>query len=75
MKSSIWYVADEGKISHISQLEHTLNYGRWEEVQTFISEHGMHKSSRLFFQIAAQKRSNLKPKIKHYFSRYFRHAS
>lgn len=71
-----WYTKDNTNLSEASVLEHVLNYGNWEDVQSFIKVFGLVASAELFHQIADKPRTNLRPEIKHYFNLYFeKHAS
>lgn len=73
--SLIWYVKDQTNVTDMSILEHILNYGTWDELQEAIRILGM-KQIALMYQILVDKpRTNLKPRVKHYFDLYFSHAS
>lgn len=67
----VWYVNDPGKLSDESVLEHVLNYGDWEDVQDYIKLKGMRETARIFRATRQKKRSNYRPEIADYFSRYF----
>lgn len=75
MKASIWYIPDSKKISNQSFLEHLLNFGRWSDIQDFIKTHGKKETVRLFNEISQTQRTNLKPNIKDFFTRYFHYVS
>lgn len=66
-----WYVADPGELSDESVLEHVLNYGNWDDVQKFIELKGIEETARIFEKTREKKRSNYRPEIADYFSRYF----
>jgi hypothetical protein len=71
-----WYIKDPAKLSQSSILEHILNYGNWEDVQTFIDIKGIKQTQKLFKLGANKTRSNYFPEIKYYFQHYFaKHAS
>jgi len=66
-----WYVKDPDRLSEESVLEHVLNYGNWDDVQTFIKIKDIDETSRLFVKTISGARNNYSPSIKHYFIRYF----
>jgi len=66
-----WYVRNVESLSDESVLEHVLNYGNWEDVQTFIKIKGLKETKNLFNQTTKQKRINYPDNIKHYFDLYF----
>lgn len=66
-----WYVKDVSQLSAQSILEHVLNYGSWEDVQTFIQLYGIKQTAQLFEQLHTSTRQNLLPEINHYFRLYF----
>jgi len=68
----IWYVKDIDQLSDESIVEHTLNYGDWDDVQALIKIMGAEKIARIFNEQIKQKRTNYDDKIKNYFSLYFR---
>lgn len=67
----IWYTKDYSKLSDRVVLEAVLNYGDWEDVQSFIKIKGIEATSQLFFDLKKLKRSNFLPNIEAYFTRYF----
>lgn len=72
----VWYVKDFNKLDDESIVEHTLNYGTWDDVQKLIKIIGIKKLSRIFNKQANKARSNYRPEIKNYFQLYFaRHAA
>ncbi|PIZ65725.1 hypothetical protein CO051_06200 [Candidatus Roizmanbacteria bacterium CG_4_9_14_0_2_um_filter_39_13] len=73
--SLIWYVRKHSHISDMSILEHILNYGNWKQVQEAIKILGMKDTVQLYTSLANKRRSNLMPRVKHYFDLYFAHAS
>jgi len=66
-----WYVKSAEDLSDESVLEHVLNYGNWQDVQTFIKIKGLESTKNLFNKTLQQTRSNYKDNIKHYFNLYF----
>lgn len=66
-----WYIKNPENLSDQSVLEHVLNYGNWEDVQTFIQIMGKEKTAEIFHQSLQNKRVNYFPEIKSYFIRYF----
>lgn len=68
----VWYVKDLENLSQNSVVEHTLNYGRWEDIEELIKIMGIKKMSKIFKEQTKQKRSNYDKKIKNYFELYFK---
>ena len=68
----IWYVKDFDKLNDESIVEHTLNYGNWDDVREMIKILGIKKTAIIFKKESSQKRCNLRPEIKNYFQLYFR---
>ena len=66
-----WYVKDPANLSEESVLEHVLNYGDWEDVQTFIKIKGIDETAKIFSRTISSQRSNYSKPIKSYFIRYF----
>lgn len=66
-----WYVKNPRALSDESVLEHVLNYGNWDDVQTFIKVKGLKQTAEMFQVNANKERSNYFPEVKEYFSRYF----
>lgn len=66
-----WYVADKNKLSDESVLEHTLNYGNWEDYMKIEKTLGIKKTNILFAKLSSKKRVNLRPQTVNYFSNYF----
>ncbi len=67
----VWYVSQDSVLSTQSIFEHILNFGSWDQVQKAISILGIDEAAKLFKQLAKKSRSNLKPRVKHYFNLYF----
>ncbi len=74
----VWYVKDLSKLDEASIVEHVLNYGDWDDVQTMIKILGMEKTAKIFRQKSIPDkfgRQNYRPEIKYYFQLYFnKHA-
>jgi hypothetical protein len=47
-----WYVREPSELSEASVLEHILNYGNWNDIQTFIKLKGIKATKALFEQRA-----------------------
>lgn len=67
----IWYVKNYDKLSDESIIEHTLNYGDWEDIQKLFSILGVKKIAKIFREQISGQRTNYNKKIKNYFSLYF----
>lgn len=67
----VWYVKNPTELSEESIVEHTLNYGDWEDVQKLIAIMGIKKMARIFKKQTSRRRINYNDKIKNYFSLYF----
>ena len=70
----VWYVKDAAGLSEESIVEHVLNYGNWDDVQTLIKIMGIGKVAGIFRRKSAPDkfgRQNYRPEIKHYFQLYF----
>lgn len=70
----VWYVKDLDNLDEDSIVEHTLNYGDWDDVQKMIKILGMEKCAEIFRNKSAGDkfgRQNYRPEIKNYFNLYF----
>lgn len=67
----IWYVKDFDKLNNESIVEHTLNYGDWDDVQELLSILGVKKTAAIFSEQISGKRINYYPQIINYFKLYF----
>jgi len=67
----VWYVKDLDGLNDESIVEHTLNYGDWDDVQEMIKILGVKKTAEIFNKNSSKKRSNYRPEIKNYFQMYF----
>lgn len=70
-KHLIWYVDYSKEIPVELIVEHTLNYGTWEDFQELIRIIGIEKTAEIFRKQANQRRINYDDKTKNYFSLYF----
>ncbi len=66
-----WYVKDVTQLSDESIVEHTLNYGNWDDVQTLFKILGIKKTAKIFRKQISGWRTNYDKKVKNYFSLYF----
>ena len=70
----VWYVKDLDKLDEASIVEHVLNYGDWNDVQTMIKILGLQKTAEIFSKKSMPDRfgrQNYRPEIKNYFQLYF----
>jgi len=67
----VWYVKEPGRLNDESIVEHTLNYGDWDDVQKLIKILGIKKTSKIFNKQISQRRVNYDAKILNYFKLYF----
>lgn len=70
-KHLVWYVKDYENLDMESIVEHTLNYGNWDDLQKLIKIIGVQKMADIFRTQAGWNRTNYGDKTKNYFSRYF----
>lgn len=70
-KYLIWYVKNPEDLNVESVVEHTLNYGDWEDVQTLIKILGVKRTAKVFRKQTVGKRINYRPEVVHYFKLYF----
>lgn len=68
----IWYVKNYDKLSDESIVEHTLNYGNWDDVQELFKIMDIKKAADIFDTYANRKRSNYRPEVKNFFKLYFK---
>ncbi|OGZ73454.1 MAG: hypothetical protein A2908_04250 [Candidatus Staskawiczbacteria bacterium RIFCSPLOWO2_01_FULL_38_12b] len=71
-KHLVWYVKNLESLSVESIIEHTLNYGSWEDVQVLIKILGIGKMAQVFKQQVGGQRTNYHKKTKNYFQMYFK---
>jgi len=67
----VWYVKEPSRLNDESIVEHTLNYGDWDDVQKLIKILGIKKTSKIFNKQISQRRVNYDAKILNYFKLYF----
>lgn len=67
----IWYVKNYKKLSTESIVEHTLNYGDWDDVQKLLKILGVKKTSAIFYKQVNRPRINYSPEVVNYFKLYF----
>ncbi|MEK7124657.1 MAG: hypothetical protein AAB877_03205 [Patescibacteria group bacterium] len=70
-KTLVWYVKNPEDLNVESIVEHTLNYGDWDDVQVLIKIIGIKKMAEIFKKQTAGPRLNYYPQIIHYFNLYF----
>jgi hypothetical protein len=70
-KHLVWYVNDPENLNSESIIEHTLNYGDWDDVQKLIKIIGIKKMAEIFKKQTSGFRTNYDNKTKNYFSLYF----
>ena len=70
-KHLIWYVKDYRALNEESIVEHTLNYGDWDDVQEMIRILGIKRVAEIFRANAFRQRTNYRKQVKHYFDLYF----
>lgn len=74
-KHLVWYVKNPEDLNVESIVEHTLNYGDWDDVQELIKIIGIKKMAEVFRKQISGFRTNYDNKIKNYFILYFnKHA-
>lgn len=67
----IWYTKNYDNLSEEAIVEAVLNYGNFKDVKEIINIMGIKRIADIFRKKIAQKRCNLRPEIKNYFSLYF----
>lgn len=72
-KHLIWYVKDLRGLNPESVVEHTLNYGTWDDVQELFRIMGIEKAARIFRKqmVTGRQKGNYYPENAAYFARYF----
>lgn len=70
-KYLVWYVKNPEDLPLESIVEHTLNYGNWDDVQTLIKIAGIKKIAEIFRKQTIGPRLNYDQVIMHYFNLYF----
>jgi len=67
----VWYVKNVENLPIESIVEHTLNYGDWDDVQKLIKIIGINNIAEIFRKQNSGLRTNYDKKMKNYFSLYF----
>lgn len=70
----IWYVKNYDKLNDESIVEHTLNYGDWDDFEKLVKILGIKKIARIFRRNSKPMkfgRQNYRARTKNYFSLYF----
>jgi hypothetical protein len=68
----VWSTMQYDKLSEEAIVEAVLNYGNFKDVNEIIRILGIKRVAEIFREQAAQKRCNLRPEVKHYFTLYFK---
>lgn len=67
----VWYVSDLEHLSESSIVEHTLNYGNWQDVNELFALLGVEEVADVFAAQQRGARNNYRPEIANYFQLYF----
>lgn len=70
-KYLVWYVKEPENLPVESIIEHTLNYGDWDDVQKLIKIIGIKKIAEVFRKQTIGPRLNYRPEVINYFKLYF----
>jgi hypothetical protein len=70
-KHLVWYVKNPEDLNVESIVEHTLNYGDWDDVQKLIKIIGIKKMAEVFKKQTIGPRLNYRPEVINYFKLYF----
>lgn len=70
-KHLVWYVKNPENLNLESIVEHTLNYGDWDDVQKLIKIIGIKKMAEVFRKQTIGPRLNYRPEVINYFKLYF----
>ncbi len=70
-KRLVWYAKEPENLPVESIVEHTLNYGDWDDVQKLIKIVGIKKMAEIFRKQTSGFRTNYDIKTKNYFTLYF----
>jgi metal-responsive CopG/Arc/MetJ family transcriptional regulator len=68
----VWYVKNVDNLSIESIVEHTLNYGDWDDIKELINVLGIKTVASIFKKQITSKRNNYKPEIINYFNLFFK---
>ncbi len=67
----IWYTKNYDNLSDEAIVEAVLNYGDFKDVKEITNIMGIKRIAEIFRKKITEKRCNLRPEIKNYFSLYF----
>jgi len=67
----VWYVKNPENLPLESIVEHTLNYGDWDDVQMLIKIAGIKKVAEIFRKQTIGPRLNYRKEVVNYFKLYF----
>ncbi len=70
-KYLVWYVKKQENLNVESIVEHTLNYGDWDDFQKLIKIIGVNKMAEIFKKQTSGFRTNYRPEVSNYFRLYF----
>ena len=72
-KHLIWYVRDYRALGEESIVEHTLNYGNWDDVQELIRILSMERVAEIFRKqmVTGRQKGNYRKSTREYFAEYF----
>jgi hypothetical protein len=66
-----WYIKDVSGLSNDSIIEHTLNYGDFDDFKKILEIMGIESIAQIFRNQLKNKRNNYRPEVKNYFTLYF----
>lgn len=66
-----WYIKNPEDLPVESIVEHTLNYGDWDDVQKLIKIIGIKEMAEIFNKQNSGLRTNYDSRMKNYFKLYF----
>ena len=66
-----WYIKDISGLSKESVVEHTLNYGDFDDFKKILEIMGIESVAQIFRKQLENKRTNYRPEVKNYFTLYF----
>ncbi|HCC60068.1 MAG: hypothetical protein A2402_01315 [Candidatus Staskawiczbacteria bacterium RIFOXYC1_FULL_37_43] len=67
----IWYAKEPENLPVEAIVEHTLNYGNWDDFNQLIKIVGIKKIAEIFRRQTSGPRTNYDKKARNYFSLYF----
>ena len=73
----IWYSKDYDNMPEESIVEHTLNYGGWDDFTELVRIMGMRRAADIFRKqmMTGRQKGNYYPEVRRYFELYFnKHA-